>query len=227
MAIAYRRRGSAGHLPGCVVDRGCRCPEAKPSSVQFRPLADNGPQCLKAIGTERALRAAAESMVVALARSGDDAAFNELVRRRGAFVRQLLRRLCRDGSLADDLSQQTFLHAWRSIAQLRSAAAFSGWLRQVAVNCWLQHLRRSTTRLIQTEEGLGEPTVATSPSEQLDLDGALARLAPAVRPCVVLAYHEGLSHSEIGSLMAIPLGTVKSNITRGALQLKEFLKEYR
>lgn len=181
---------------------------------------------MKAIGTEHALRTAAESTVVALARSGEDAAFNELVRRRAGFVRQLLRRLCRDESLADDLSQQTFLQAWRSLAQLRSASAFPGWLRALAVNCWLQHLRRSSTRLMPLEEGLEEPAVTASLSEQLDLDGALARLAPAVRLCVVLAYHEGLSHSEINSLTSIPLGTVKSNVTRGALKLREFLKEY-
>ena len=166
-------------------------------------------------------------MVVALAKSGDDAAFNELVRRRAGFVRQLLRRLCRDASLADDLSQQTFLQAWRSLPQLRSLAAFPGWLRRLAVNCWLQHLRGSGTRLLPLEEGAEEQATPVSLSEQVDLDGALACLAPAVRLCVVLAYHEGLSHGEISSLLSMPLGTVKSNVTRGASQLREYLKEYR
>lgn len=182
---------------------------------------------MKAIASERALRAVAEPVVIALAKSGDDAAFNELVRRRASFVRQLLRRLCHDGSLADDLSQETFLQAWRSLAQLRSELAFSGWLRQLAVNCWLQYLRRSGTRWLPLEQDPEGPAAVTSLSEHLDLDKALARLAPQVRLCVVLAYHEGLSHSEISSLLSMPLGTVKSHVARGAAQLRDFLKEYR
>ena len=63
--------------------------------------------------------------------------------------------------------------------------------------------------------------------EQLDLDAASMKLAPAARLCVVLPYHEGLSHSEISAATSIPLGTVKSHVTRGASQLRETLKDYR
>lgn len=52
-------------------------------------------------------------------------------------------------------------------------------------------------------------------------------LAPAVRVCVVLAYQEGMSHAEISSTTALPVGTVKSHITRGAARLRELLKDYR
>ena len=89
----------------------------------------------------RRLGEAAEAAVVALAMNGDDAAFGELVRRRQAAIRQMFRRLTRDPALADDLAQQTFVQAWKSIRALRSPAAFGGWLRRLAVNCWLQQAR--------------------------------------------------------------------------------------
>jgi RNA polymerase sigma-70 factor (ECF subfamily) len=165
---------------------------------------------------------------VALAIAGDAAAFDELVRRRQGFVRQLLRRLSRDPALADDLAQQAFVQAWKSISQLRAPGAFPGWLRKLAVNGWLQHLRAQGPRSGPLDEAPPEEHSASVPvGEQLDLDAALLQLTPAVRLCVVLAYHEGLSHSEISATTSIPLGTVKSHVTRGAAQLRATLKDYR
>ena len=63
-------------------------------------------------------------------------------------------------------------------------------------------------------------------SRQLDLDAALARLPPDVRLCMVLAYNEGMSHAEINQMTSIPLGTVKSHITRGSARLRELLQAY-
>ena len=88
-----------------------------------------------------ALSQAAEAAVVALAIGGDEAAFSELVGRRQTWLRNLLRRLCRDHALADDLAQQVLLQAWRGLPKLRSVAAFGSWLRQMAVNSWLNHVR--------------------------------------------------------------------------------------
>jgi DNA-directed RNA polymerase specialized sigma24 family protein len=65
-----------------------------------------------------ALGSASEAAVVALAMSGNDAAFGELVRRRQSATRNLLRRLTRDPALADDLAQQAFVAAWKSIRNL-------------------------------------------------------------------------------------------------------------
>ena len=70
---------------------------------------------------------APESLVVGLARTGDRDAFAELVRRRQAWIRNLMRRLSGDAALADDLAQQTFLQAWRGIAGLLLAALGLVW----------------------------------------------------------------------------------------------------
>jgi len=63
-------------------------------------------------------------------------------------------------------------------------------------------------------------------AERMDLDAALARLPAQVRLCVVLAYSEGMSHSEISQSTDLPLGTVKSHIARGAARLREWLHAY-
>ena len=173
-----------------------------------------------------------------LAMNADDAAYGELVRRRQNSIRQLLRRLTRDPALADDLAQQTFLQAWKSIRTLKSPAAFGAWLRKLAVNCWLQQARLKTHEVALGGAALpdgqvpfpvaGASTVSESStvSERMDLDAALAALPPDARLCVVLAYSEGMSHAEISESTAMPLGTVKSHIVRGTARLRELLQGY-
>ena len=172
-----------------------------------------------------ALGEASEVAVVALAMNGDDAAYGELVRRRQGAMRNLFRRLTRDPALADDLAQQAFFRAWTSIRTLKSPASFGAWLRKLAVNCWLQHARAMPQEVALGEEMLLEQRAA-SVAERLDLDSALATLAPDARLCVVLAYSEGMSHAEISDSTAIPLGTVKSHIVRGAARLRDLLHAY-
>jgi len=174
-----------------------------------------------------ALGVADEAAVVACAMAGDEAAFSELIRRRQAQVRQLLRRLCRDATLADDLAQQAFLQAWRRLRSLRAPGAFGGWLRKLTINIWLQHARGRYARDAASEDGL-EREVAIYPpiGERLDLDRALGRLAPAVRLCIVLGYGEHMSHREISEATGLPLGTVKSHIARGAERLRKMLEAY-
>jgi len=172
-----------------------------------------------------ALSAAAEAALAGLAIAGDDSAYGELVRRRHVQIRDLLRRLCRNPALADDLAQQAFLQAWRRIRTLQAPGAFGGWLRKIALSVWLQHLRAPGSRPVENatvEEPIHEPTVG----ERLDLDRALAQLAPDVRLCIVLTYGERMRHREIAEATDLPLGTVKSHIARGAARLRDLLRAY-
>ena len=170
------------------------------------------------------LTAAAETSVVALAAAGDDLAFEELVRRRQDSVRGILRRLCGNAALADDLAQQVFLQAWTSLRTLRAPGAFGGWLKQIAVNAWLSHYRRQPqeSRAIVAAEAMPGPD--TNPGLAMDLDHLLARLNPNERVAVVLAYAEGLTHPEIAAATGWPLGTTKSHVQRGAARLREWLE---
>jgi RNA polymerase sigma-70 factor (ECF subfamily) len=169
---------------------------------------------------------APDAALVLRARNGDDHAFGELVRRRQGPVRGLLRRVSGDAALGDDLAQETFLRAWRTLAQLRDPGAFGGWLRQIAVNTWLQHARKARLPMDDIEDhmhGLASPSGAGA-AERLDLDAALARLRAPERLCVTLSYAEGLSHAEIAQSTGLPLGTVKSHVARGAARLRAWLR---
>jgi RNA polymerase sigma factor (sigma-70 family) len=169
-----------------------------------------------------------ERAVLALAICGDAAAFSELVRRRQSWLRNLLRRLCRDPALADDLAQQAFLQAWRSVRNLRSANAFGAWMRRLAINTWRAHMRAGKSALIDDADvAATEAPGSQMAGEQLDLDRALSRLSADERLCIVLAYSEGMSHSEISEATGLPLGTVKSHIKRGAERLRTLLNAYR
>jgi RNA polymerase sigma-70 factor (ECF subfamily) len=170
------------------------------------------------------LEDAPEDDVVSLAMSGDDNAFAELVRRRQKRVRDMLRRLCGDHALADDLAQKTFVQAWRGIRALRDPGAFGGWLKRVAVNAWLAEARRVPAPIDDDEEALlaaADPSPSPERSAGgIDLERALARLGPDERLCVVLAHGEGMTHAEIAEATRLPLGTVKSHVLRGSDKLR-------
>ena len=170
---------------------------------------------------------AAETSLVALAMSGDDKAFEELVRRRQGAIRGLMRQLSGDWAVADDFAQEAFFQAWRKLRTLRAPGAFGGWLRQIAVNVFLQHIRRAGFAIQDSDEVASYSVVDNgSPSVQMDLEKALARLRPVERLCVVLAHGERMSHGEICSATGLPLGTVKSHISRGSVRLRQYLVDY-
>ena len=167
-----------------------------------------------------------EALVVALARGGDRDAFAELVRRRQSRVRNLMRHLCGDIDLADDLAQQVFLQAWRKVRHLRRPDRFGAWLKRLATNVWLQHMRK--TRAWRDTQELDEAQLPTCDTTDVavDLRSALATLAAPVRSCVVLSHHAGMTHEEIAEALDLPLGTVKSHIKRGSERLRGLLSAY-
>jgi RNA polymerase sigma-70 factor (ECF subfamily) len=167
-----------------------------------------------------------EALVVSLAARGDKDAFAELVRRRHSWVRSLMRRCCGDVTLADDLSQQVFMQAWRKIRQVKDVNRFAGWLKRLAINEWLQHVRKNDVlKGADDDKRLPKARPATT-SLAMDLDGAMATLPGDVSLCITLAYHERMTHAEITGLTGIPSGTVKSHIRRGSKRLKKILSAY-
>ena len=168
-----------------------------------------------------------ETFVVTMARTGDRMAFEDLVRRRQSSIRALMRRCCGDATLADDLAQQVFLRMWLKIRMLRESKAFPAWLKRLAVSIWLQYLRKNDALRHANELTETELPEHDSNGMGMDLDQALATLPSPVRLCIVLSYHEGMSHREIAELMDMPLGTVKSHINRGTQKLQQVLSAYR
>ena len=167
-----------------------------------------------------------EALVASLAARGDKQAYAALVQRKQSWVRNLMRRCCGNNALADDLSQQVFLQVWRKIRQLKEPEKFSGWIKQLAINVWLQHQRRNDPLRDAGDTLETQRSRQDSVSIGMDLDKALATLPDPVRLCVVLSYYAQMTHHEIAKQTDIQLGTVKSHIRRGSIQLRELLTAY-
>jgi RNA polymerase sigma-70 factor, ECF subfamily len=173
------------------------------------------------------LSQADESVVIALACTKDPQAFVEIVRRCQNRVRSFMHRLCNRPDLADDLAQQVFLKVWKSIHQLKAPGAFYGWLHKLMISIWLEDVRRNKLDFAEWDKSIPLEARKEAPGERIDLDAALAQLPPPMRLCIVLAYNDGWSHQEISDATSIPLGTVKTNISRGSVKLRELLSDYR
>lgn len=173
------------------------------------------------------LREAAEPLIIALACAGDAGAFTEIVKRRQGRVRKFMYHLCRHAALGDDLAQQVFLTVWRGLPRLRAVEAFDGWLKRIMITTWLEELRRRKISFTGEIDPEAAGTFMETTAERIDLDAALAKLPPDMRLCVVLAYDDGMSHPEISALTRLPLGTVKSHISRGSARIRETLADYR
>ena len=156
----------------------------------------------------------------------DANAFGELVRRHQSQIRNFLRKLTRDTVLADDLSQDCFLHAWNKIHTYAGSGTFIGWLLKVAYTTFLQSKRKSNRyneilEEVGHKEDVNEERVSRDSDEINDLDKFLAVLTEDERAVMILSYACGLSHREIGDAADLPIGTVKSIIFRGKEKIRE------
>lgn len=180
----------------------------------------------------------ADAQLIARVLVEDDRhAFAELVKRHQSSVRACLRRLTAGNhALADDLSQETFVLAWRNLKSFRQEARFSTWLYRIATNCWLAHVRKRQEELLgDRDAGIGDDDPddsdaardsgdhAAMTTMKLDLERALARLPEAERAAIVQCYHNDLSHEEAAYVLGCPVGTVKTHILRGKQKLKTAL----
>ena len=161
-----------------------------------------------------------QSLVTLAVASQDTTAFGELIRRHQSQVRNFLRKLAADPVEADDLSQETFLHAWDKLQTYSGRGSFIGWLLKVAYTTFLQSKRKSK-RYSEVLNEVGYVAEQQSRSytqdadEVSDLDKLLAVLTEDERAIMVMSYACGLSHREIGDATGLPVGTVKSIIFRG------------
>ncbi len=155
----------------------------------------------------------------------DAAAFGELVRRHQSQVRNFLRKLSGDMTLADDLAQDCFMHAWDKLHTYSGRGSFIGWLLKVAYTTFLQSKRKSRRYAEILEQAahaaeVDERHQSMQSNEVSDLDRLLAVLTEEERAVMVLSYACGLSHREISDATAMPVGTVKSVIFRGKEKIR-------
>ena len=162
-------------------------------------------------------------LVARVVSAQDSAAFGELVRRHQSQVRNFLRKLSGDITLADDLAQDCFMHAWDKLQTFSGRGSFIGWLLKVAYTTCLQW-KRKTNRYSEIRDEVGQvdrnDRVEES-NEISDLDKFLAVLTEEERAVMILSYACGLSHREIGDAAELPIGTVKSIIFRGKEKISD------
>ena len=190
----------------------------------------------------------AEAQFLDRLRAGDAAAFDFLVRERSPDIYALLYRLTEDVEEARDLTQETFLQAFRAVAHFRGDADLRTWLYRIAVNqarnrwrWWRRRRRNVTVSLDATDEQHEQPLAAQLADEQSVnpeqaalarererlLTQALRSLSRVYREVVVLRDVEGLSYEEVAATLEISVGTVKSRLSRGRTELRRRLEGFR
>ena len=191
------------------------------------------------------VRPASDDQFLERLRHGEAAAYETLVAEHSGDVYALLFRLTSDPEEARDLTQETFLRAFQNIDRFRGDASLKTWIYRIAINqarnrwrWWRRRRRDVTVSLDATDEQREKPLAATLPNDdsvnpeqetlarerESQLRDALLGLRRSYREAVILRDVEGFSYEEIAATLQISIGTVKSRISRGRMELRRTLE---
>ncbi|RMH18188.1 MAG: sigma-70 family RNA polymerase sigma factor [Acidobacteria bacterium] len=185
--------------------------------------------------------ATSDAELVARALEGSQEAYRLLVRRFERPVMSVVLRLVGEPALAEDLTQETFLKAFRHLRRYDPRRKLASWLFKIAHNTAIDHLRRRRPELVSLERGDDDPPPDSrpqlaAPATQApdlaairgelaaEIEASLAELRPGYREILVLRFQEGLSYQEIADVMELPMGTVKVHLHRARKQLAAALE---
>lgn len=193
------------------------------------------PQEVKAVDSDAPL--------VERAVAGDHKAFELLVIKYQRRIQRLIGRMVRDVDLVEDIAQETFIRAYRALAQFRGDAQFYTWLYRIAVNTAkksLMDLKRNPTvsensfksddddetSPVENELTTSETPDAVLASKEIAqiINSALEALPEELRQAITLREIEGLSYEEISEAMNCPIGTVRSRIFRAREAISQKVK---
>ena len=178
-----------------------------------------------------------EQMWIDAARQGDQAAFEQLVRLYEKRVFALTLRMCRNPEDAAEAAQEAFLSAWQGLAFFRGESSFATWLYRLASNACVDLLRREGRHQaaagpslndeeapLDVADGTPGPQEAAERRELREqIEEGLRALTPEHRQVLLLREMHQLSYDEIADTLELDVGTVKSRISRGRKQLRNFL----
>ena len=171
--------------------------------------------------------AAEEARLIGLARGGDFRAFGRLVDAHQPAVRAFLRRLTGNPADADDLAQEAFARTWAVLNRFDGASTLRTFICGVAFQYWRRERRSSSRRqardtayaeLADTE---AEPHARAA--QRLALRQAMEQLPEDQRAALALCLGQDFTHQEAAEILKLPLGTVKSHVTRGRARLQQIL----
>lgn len=161
-------------------------------------------------------------------------AYVEAVEQHYERIYALLYRLARDTVLAEDLTQDTFAKAWRSMDRFEGRSSLGTWLYKIALNTYRDHLRRNRVPIdsLEDEDSLSSPDPAPGLIEslaaeqlQLRVQQAVDRLPEIYREVVILRCYQGLKYREVAELLEVPIGTVQHRIHVAFEKLRAALGE--
>jgi len=180
----------------------------------------------------------ADNQLIERCLSGEQAAWEDLVRVHSRRVFAICFRFTGSDQEAQDLTQEVFLRVFRSLKSFRAGeGSFTVWLARLSRNLLIDHYRRTKleratdsieeqlpmleekTAMISRTEGM----VAGREASEL-LQGALQKLSPELRETVILRDLEELEYREIAQVLNVPEGTVKSRLNRGRAELARVLR---
>jgi RNA polymerase sigma-70 factor (ECF subfamily) len=194
---------------------------------------------INAVGTEDPdSRVDPDFIAVNEARTGNVDAFEALVLRYQGKIVNYASAMTRDASDAEDVAQETFVRAYRSLHQFRGDSSFKTWLYRIATNVARTHLRQRVKQLRLAGPSLDDDTQALRasdiPSSKTNIEGAviardainnaLAMLPDELRVAIILRDVEGLDYKEIARVTSSPIGTVESRIFRARRALRPLLR---
>jgi RNA polymerase sigma-70 factor (ECF subfamily) len=185
-----------------------------------------------------------DAALVERVKRGDVRAFEMLVVKYQRRIERLIGRMVRDTDLVADIAQETFIRAYRALAQFRGDAQFYTWLYRIAVNTAKKALVDLKRDPVVTQTSLqgaddddetyrpgSEPTDGETPEALLaskeiaaTVNTAIAALSEDLRQAITLREIEGLSYEEISEVMNCPIGTVRSRIFRAREAIAERLR---
>lgn len=155
-------------------------------------------------------------------------AFDQLVKKYQSPIRRFfLNQTCGDSELSDDLAQETFIKAYTSIATFKNLSSFSTWLYRIAYNVFYDYIRsrKETSDLDTREIDAINCTEQENLGQKMDVYESLKTLKEVERTCITLFYMEDVSIDKIAGIVGIPVGTVKSHLSRGKEKLSTYLKQ--
>ncbi len=181
-----------------------------------------------------------EQALISRSQSGDIEAFNELVEQYQRLVYNVALRMVSNADIAEDVTQDTFLAAYKAISKFRGGS-IKAWFIRITTNCCHDRFRsdkRSRTISLDALLLEGNPPSFKDESESPEdyaarqevgriLSEGLASLPEDQRLVVVLCDIQELKYEEVAEATGCSLGTIKSRLSRGRMRLRDFLRERR